>query len=224
MCLRLLLGKLALRCVLFLGAFLQIAHSSPCLAKLKSSPEGNIKNTSLEVVTAVRAREIVAEAMASESDVFLFRGVAPSEAKAALENSQGDGRVAGLQRYGVADRAKVAYVLSDSANMGKTTSRQRYDIFKDFMFYGNGGAAIEESKARLGTDYGGDISLASTIFPEARGYILVYKFEPSTKLDAHPESNATINKRVVAVPSGAKPYAVLPMPESIDEDTGLPQY
>ena len=168
-----------------------------------------------KLLSPAEAIEVLKTAERSTHDIYLIRGVAPAEANAAINGSENDGRVAGRSSYGIADRTKVAYVMSQTNELDLPSYLTRFLMYRDFMHYGNTGAALELIAKYRPDIPSSDEAQAVARFPKAKGFMLVYKLPADMQLEFHPESHAAVPSRVVAVPKGAKPVAVLPMYDEI---------
>jgi len=171
------------------------------------------------------AREFIANVHHQDDGYqYIMRGAAPTEVDRILVGGKtsGDGRVRGRPLYSIEDdKVKPGYVMSSGDGFSKSTPDISHKMYLDMQYYANDGSAAEEV-AKSGVNIPDLRPLER--FPNARGAIVVYRVPRGTNLDRHPESSAAVPSRVVAVPSNAEVIAILPAPEFIDEQTGLPDY
>jgi hypothetical protein len=179
-----------------------------CVGQLSKvpSPESAVLKNPLDLL-----REVHRD---SGEYVYLMRGVAPGEA-------EGRGRIAGRELYGIQGKVTPGYVMNRTPEFPIASPPTLYKIYADMKFYADQGAALEMAR-----NHGEIISPfdASRRYPQARGYIIVYRVSKDAVLEKHPESNASVSRRVVAIPSNVEVFGILSSPTNINEVTGLPDY
>lgn len=192
-------------------------------AKRKNDPNCLILSILINRDSLIPPNEIFKKFSSDNDDgyIYLVRGVAPTEAYAALEagknlSAGADGRITQRPRYGIENKIKPAYIMSSGSGLAKPTTKELRTMFQSVKFYADQGAAAE--KAGKGVS----ITDAASAFPDERGYILVFRVPKSTALQFHPESTADVPSRVVELPKDAELISFLRQPEKIDKETGLP--